>query len=88
MAQRCNMSRATLVRQFQEKVGRSPSDFLADIRMAVAANELRRPGVSTESVAETVGYQSVAAFRRAFSSRMGMTPGDWRRCAINAGEPS
>jgi len=47
--------------------------------MALAANELKRPGVSTEVVAETVGYQSVAAFRRAFSQRLGMTPADWRR---------
>ena len=81
LAERCNMSRATLVRHFQEKVGRSASDLLTDIRMAVAANELKKPGISTELVAETVGYQSVAAFRRAFAQRMGATPGDWRRSA-------
>src|SRR6201997_687416 len=38
----CNMSRATLARQFQEKLGRSASDLLADIRMTLAANELRK----------------------------------------------
>lgn len=86
LAQRCNMSRATLVRQFQEKVGRSANDLLTDIRMAVAANALKKPGISTELVAETVGYQSVAAFRRAFSARMGMTPGDWRRLATAAAD--
>jgi AraC family transcriptional regulator, activator of mtrCDE len=32
-------------------------------------------------VAEVVGYQSLAAFRRAFTQRMGTTPGDWRRSA-------
>jgi AraC family transcriptional regulator, activator of mtrCDE len=86
LAERCNMSRATLVRHFQEKVGRSASDLLTDIRMAVAANELKKPGISTELVAETVGYQSVAAFRRAFAQRMGMTPGDWRRLASKPGQ--
>ena len=79
LAQLCNMSRATLIRHFQDKVGRSANDMLADIRMTLAANELKKPSTSTESVAEIVGYQSLAAFRRAFTQRMGMTPGDWRR---------
>jgi AraC family transcriptional activator of mtrCDE len=79
LAALCNMSRATLVRHFQEKVGRSANDLLMDIRMTLAANELKRQNISTEIVAETVGYQSVAAFRRAFTQHMGMTPGDWRR---------
>ncbi|MNL07781.1 Urease operon transcriptional activator [compost metagenome] len=82
----CNMSRATLVRHFQEKVGRSANDLLTGIRMTLAANELKNPNASTEAVAETVGYQSVAAFRRAFSQHMGMTPGEWRRSnRLNSG---
>lgn len=84
LAERCNMSRATFVRHFQDKVGRSASDLLADIRMTIAANELKRPGVSTELVAESVGYRSVAAFRRAFAQRIGMTAGEWRRSTIDA----
>lgn len=82
LAELCNMSRATLIRHFQDKVGRSANDLLTDIRMTLAADELKRPGVSTEAVAETVGYQSVAAFRRAFTQHMGMTPGDWRRSVL------
>ncbi|MEX3930179.1 AraC family transcriptional regulator, partial [Paraburkholderia sp. BR10936] len=35
----------------------------------------------TEAVAESVGYQSVSSFRRLFTERMGMTPGEWRRLA-------
>ena len=46
-----------------------------------AANELKKPAMTTEAVAESVGYQSVAAFRRAFAEWMGMTPGQWRRSA-------
>ena len=79
LAELCNMSRATLIRHFQDKLGRSPNDLLTDVRMALAANELKRPGVSTDAVAESVGYQSVAAFRRIFTQHMGMTPADWRR---------
>ena len=81
LARLCNMSRATLARQFQEKLGRSASDLLTDIRMTLAANELKKPSLSTAAVAEAVGYQSEAAFQRAFKQRMGVTPAHWRRAA-------
>jgi AraC family transcriptional activator of mtrCDE len=77
----CSMSRATFMRHFQDELGRSAVELLSDIRMSLAANELKKPAMTTEAVAETVGYQSVAAFRRAFTDKMGMTPGEWRRRA-------
>lgn len=86
LARLCNMSRATLARQFHEKLGRSPSDLLADIRMTLAANELRRSSLSTGAVAEMVGYQSEAAFQRAFKSHMGVTPAQWRKMQAADGD--
>jgi AraC family transcriptional activator of mtrCDE len=86
LADRCGMSRATFMRQFQEKLGRSALDLLTDLRMSLAANELKKPSISTEAVAETAGYQSVSAFRRVFAERMGMTPGEWRRAAHNGAQ--
>jgi AraC family transcriptional activator of mtrCDE len=77
LARLCNMSRATLACQFQEKLGQSASDLLTDIRMSLAANELRKSSLSTGAVAEAVGYQSEAAFQRAFKSHMGVTPAHW-----------
>jgi AraC family transcriptional activator of mtrCDE len=79
LARLCDMSRATLARQFQEKLGRSASDLLTDIRMTLAANELKRPSMSTGAVADAVGYHSEAAFQRAFKNHMGMTPAQWRK---------
>jgi AraC family transcriptional activator of mtrCDE len=73
------MSRATLARQFQEKLGRSASDLLTEIRMMHAANELKRSQLSTGAVAEQVGYQSEAAFQRAFKGHIGFTPAQWRK---------
>jgi len=86
LARLCNMSRATLARQFQEKLGRSASDLLTDIRMTLAANELKKPSMSTGAVADAVGYQSEAAFQRAFKNRMGLTPAQWRRMQMPSGE--
>jgi len=79
LARLCNMSRATLARQFQEKLGRSASDLLTDIRMTLAASELKNSSLSTGAVAEAAGYQSEAAFQRAFKSHMGVTPAQWRK---------
>jgi AraC family transcriptional activator of mtrCDE len=79
LARLCNMSRATLARQFQEKLGRSASDLLTDIRMTIATNELRKSSMSTGAVADAIGYQSEAAFQRAFKSHIGVTPAQWRK---------
>jgi len=79
LADLCNMSRATFMRHFHDKLGRSATELLTDIRMTLAANELKKPTISTEAVAESIGYRSVAAFRRVFADKMGMTPGQWRR---------
>jgi AraC family transcriptional activator of mtrCDE len=81
LARLCNVSRATLVRLFNDSLGRTASDLLTDIRMTLAAGELRKPGRSTGAVAEVVGYQSEAAFQRAFKQHMGVTPAKWRRHA-------
>jgi AraC family transcriptional activator of mtrCDE len=79
MADLCGMSRDTFIRRFQDKLGRSAAELLTDIRMSLAANKLKKPAITTEAVAGSVGYQSVSAFRRVFADRMGMTPGQWRR---------
>jgi AraC family transcriptional regulator, activator of mtrCDE len=81
LARLCNMSRATFIRHFQERLGRSASDLLADIRMTVAANALKASDMATVAVAELAGYQSEAAFQRAFKQRVGFTPAQWRRQA-------
>jgi AraC family transcriptional activator of mtrCDE len=81
LADLCSMSRATFMRHFQDKLGRSAVELLTDIRMSLAANELKKPTMTTAAVAESVGYRSEAAFRRAFAEWMGMTPGQWRSAA-------
>ena len=79
LAQRCGMSRATFIRHFQERLGRSAIDLLTDIRMTIAANALNTSDMSTGAVAELAGYQSEAAFQRAFKHQMRITPAQWRR---------
>src|SRR3546814_602380 len=77
--------RSTAARQFEQRLGRSAAELLTDIRMTVAAAELGKPNASTGAAADAAGYQSEAAFQRAFKARMGLTPAQWRKQALGGG---
>jgi transcriptional regulator GlxA family with amidase domain len=47
--------------------------------MQVATQKLRNTSASLAQVAETVGYDSEAAFSRAFKKAFGAAPATWRR---------
>ncbi|WMY12442.1 AraC family transcriptional regulator [Paraburkholderia phenoliruptrix] len=73
------MSRATYARRFNERAGMTVMDFLTQIRMTIACDLLRRTQRSAAEIGETVGYQSEAAFGKAFQQNVGVTPGRYRR---------
>ncbi|WP_027210807.1 AraC family transcriptional regulator [Burkholderia sp. WSM2232] len=73
------MSRATYARRFSERAGMTVMDFLTQIRMTIACDLLRRTQRSAAEVGEAVGYQSEAAFGKAFQQHVGVTPGRYRR---------
>lgn len=81
LAQACHMSRASFARHFVKVAGMTPGDMLIRIRMARAAQLLRSDARNVAIVADEVGYQSEAAFSRAFSRFHGSTPGSFRRQA-------
>ena len=58
---------------------RAVGQYLARWRMLLAARRLRESRESIETIAGTVGYDSPAAFQRAFKRQMGVTPAQWRR---------
>ena len=78
MAARVCLSRATFFRQFAEACGQPPQQFLLLLRMQLAARRLAQ-GEAIGQVAEAVGYESYAAFSRAFKRVMGEQPGAWQR---------
>jgi len=53
--------------------------YLGNWRLQLAARVLERQGVSIAQAAAEVGYESEAAFNRAFKRLVGVPPGAWRK---------
>jgi AraC family transcriptional activator of mtrCDE len=77
------MSRATYARHFQNKAGMTVGEFLTQLRMTLACKLLQVTTRSAADIGLEVGYQSEAAFGKAFAQQTGMTPGRYR-AALNA----
>nr|WP_315400416.1 AraC family transcriptional regulator [uncultured Duganella sp.] len=78
MADAAHMSRAAFCRHFTGAGGVTPAQFLLRLRMRLATQRLNA-GDSVEQAAAHVGYQSNAAFTRAFKRVVGEQPGAYRR---------
>ena len=79
LAAAAGVSRSVFSQQFQQAVGMAPMQYVAHWRLLVAAIRLRTSDESVAQVAAALGYQSEAAFRRAFKRQHGVGPGSVRR---------
>src|SRR4029077_20369458 len=73
------LSRSALADRFIRLIGVPPMHYLASWRMQVATQKLRSTSASLGQDAETGGYDSEAAFSRAFKKAFGAAPATWRR---------
>jgi AraC-like DNA-binding protein len=79
LARKVGLSRSALAQRFTDLLGQPPMQYLARWRLQVAAQELLIGSKSLAAVAEQVGYDSEAAFNRAFKREFGMPPAGWRK---------
>jgi len=79
LAREAGISRSVLAERFTQFVGHPPIEYLTSWRMQLAANQLRSSTESVAEVANRVGYESEAAFSRAFKKAVGAPPSEWRR---------
>ncbi len=79
LADRAAISRAALAKRFVELVGEAPMQYLAGWRMHLARRLLRESALGLAEIASRVGYESEAAFNRAFTRLVGTPPGTWRQ---------
>ena len=82
LARLAGVSRSILAERFTEMVGHPPMQYLALWRMQLASRLLAEGG-QVASVAAAVGYESEAAFSRAFKKLVGQAPATWRREAVS-----
>jgi AraC-like DNA-binding protein len=73
------LSRSVFAERFVHFVGDTPMQYLTRWRMQLATRLLEQPGVGLAQIASEVGYESEAAFNRAFKKCVGVPPGAWRR---------
>jgi AraC-like DNA-binding protein len=81
LAREVGMSRSALAKRFADLLGVPPMQYLAQWRLQLAAQHLRLGDSSLATVAENVGYESEAAFNRAFKREFSVPPATWRRNA-------
>ena len=76
MATEAGMSRSAFAAEFKAWLGTTPADYLLRWRVSIAQSMLRS-GASVKKVSDEIGYASAAAFSRAFTQVVGVSPRAW-----------
>jgi AraC-like DNA-binding protein len=84
LVEEVGVSRSRLAESFTRFVGQSPMQYLTRWRLQLAARMLADGSAKVAAVAREVGYESEAAFSRAFKRFAGVPPAQWRREAAEA----
>ena len=79
LAREAGVSRTVLGERFASLLGEPPMRYCARWRMRMAANMLREGKQNSANIAYAVGFNSEAAFNRAFKREYGEPPATWRR---------
>ena len=78
LADEAGTSRTVLNERFNRLLGKSPMEYLTHWRIQLAADRLRGGTQRLAQISHEAGYESEAAFSRAFKRVMGISPGAWR----------
>jgi AraC-like DNA-binding protein len=79
LARRVGVSRTVLAERFKHFLDMPPMHYLTYWRLQLAAQRLKATDTPMKGIADQAGYESEAAFSRAFKRHFGLPPADWRR---------
>ncbi len=79
LAEAAGMSRSGFAARFKELLGQTPLDYVTEWRMQKAMLLLQQSDKQLIDVARSVGYESDAAFSKAFKRVVGANPGEYRK---------
>lgn len=79
LAREVGVSRSGLAQRFTELTGEAPMRYLTSWRIQLAKHLVLEADLSIADVADRVGYESEAAFNRAFKRHVGVPPVAWRK---------
>ena len=77
LAEAAGMSRSAFAARFKELLGQTPLEYVTDWRMQKAMQLLQQRDKKLVDVARSVGYESDAAFSKAFKRVVGANPGEY-----------
>jgi transcriptional regulator GlxA family with amidase domain len=81
LAREVGLSRSALNAKFAKFLGQAPMTYLTEWRLELGAEALRSTSRSVQQVAVEVGYDSEAAFNRAFKRKFALPPAKYRRAS-------
>ena len=81
------ISRSALMERFTKYLDEPPMTYLARWRMQLAAQALKVTSRGVANIAAGIGYESEAAFNRAFKRQFAVPPGQYRRQHRDAEQP-
>jgi len=89
MQKQSGLPERTFKRRFRAATGYTPIEYVQTLRIEEAKHLLETGDLDTAAIAEAVGYQDAASFRRLFKRMTGVTPARYRQrfAAIGRAEP-
>ncbi len=84
LSREVGLSRSALHERFVQYLGQAPMQYLASWRIQLGARLLRESNRNVATIALDVGYESEAAFSRAFKRMVGQPPAAWRKAQVAA----
>jgi len=82
LAEAAGMSRSAFAARFKEILGQTPLEYVTEWRMQKAMQLLEQRDKKLIDVARAVGYESDAAFSKAFKRVVGANPGEYLKRGI------